>query len=145
MAFVYLRTVFFRDTDAAGVVYFTNVLSMCHEAYEASLALTEIDLKHFFSKAKTGFPIAHASVDFFRPMFCGDRLAIQMQPKQTKPDEFEIAYDLFVAAAIDSVDPSAPPASLAKAFSRHVCIDSTSRTRSPLPPEMINWLNQWSE
>ncbi|MBD2055088.1 acyl-CoA thioesterase [Oculatella sp. FACHB-28] len=145
MAFVYLRTVFFRDTDAAGVVYFTNILSMCHEAYEASLAAAGVDLKQFFGKAKTAFPIAHASVDFFRPMFCGDRLAIQMQPKQTKPDEFEITYHLFAAKANSSPDLSVPPASLSRALSRHVCIDSASRTRSPLSAEIIHWLDQWSE
>jgi 1,4-dihydroxy-2-naphthoyl-CoA hydrolase len=145
MAFVYLRTVFFRDTDAAGVVYFTNVLSMCHEAYEASLAAADIDLKQFFGKANTAFPIAHASVDFFRPMFCGDRLAIQMQPKQTKPDEFEITYRLFAAETVSPSDPSVSPNNLARAFSRHVCIDSTSRSRSPLPSKIIHWLDQWSE
>jgi len=145
MAFVYSRTVFFRDTDAAGVVYFTNVLSMCHEAYEASLAAAGIELKQFFGKAKTAFPIAHASVDFFRPMFCGDRLTIQIQPKQIKPHEFEITYHLFAAEAASLIDFSDHSACLAKALSRHVCIDSTSRTRSPLPSEMINWLDQWRE
>lgn len=145
MAFVYLRTVFFSDTDAAGVVYFTNVLSMCHEAYEASLAATDINLKQFFGKANTAFPIAHASVDFFRPMFCGDRLAIQMQPRQIKPDEFEITYHLFAAETVSLQDPPAASASLSRALSRHVCIDSASRTRSPLPPEIIHWLDHWSE
>ena len=34
MAFAYYYTVRFQDTDAAGVVYFANVLRICHEAYE---------------------------------------------------------------------------------------------------------------
>ncbi|MFS8118916.1 MAG: acyl-CoA thioesterase, partial [Microcoleus sp.] len=45
MSFSYTRTVRFQDTDAAGVVYFANVLAMCHEAYEASLAASGINLK----------------------------------------------------------------------------------------------------
>jgi 1,4-dihydroxy-2-naphthoyl-CoA hydrolase len=145
MAFDYSRTVVFRDTDAAGVVYFTNVLSMCHEAYEASLASVGIDLKLFFGKAKMAFPIAHASVDFCRPMFCGDRLTIQMTPKQSKPDEFEITYQIISAEAISKIDLSVTPICLAKAFSRHVCIDSMSRSRTPLPSEISDWLSRWGE
>jgi len=38
----------FKDTDAAGVVYFA-VLAMCHEACEESLAVSSINLKVFFS------------------------------------------------------------------------------------------------
>lgn len=144
MSFVYSRTVFFQDTDAAGVVYFTNILSMCHEAYEASLAATGIDLRLFFGKAKTAFPIAHTSIDFFRPMFCGDRLAIHINPKQTKASEFEITYQILAAATnptdTSSTDPSATPACMAKALSRHVCIDSASRTRTQLPEGIIHWL-----
>ena len=49
MSFYYRRIVHFQDTDAAGVVYFVNVLAICHEAYEASLAAFDINLKVFFS------------------------------------------------------------------------------------------------
>ncbi|MBD2021122.1 1,4-dihydroxy-2-naphthoyl-CoA hydrolase, partial [Leptolyngbya sp. FACHB-36] len=45
MPFVYSRTVRFSDTDAAGVVYFASALSICHEAYEASLAAVGVDLR----------------------------------------------------------------------------------------------------
>jgi len=34
MAFVYGRTIRFQETDAAGVIYFSNVLVLCHEAYD---------------------------------------------------------------------------------------------------------------
>jgi 1,4-dihydroxy-2-naphthoyl-CoA hydrolase len=56
MFFTYNRTVRFQDTDAAGVVYFANVLSMCHEAYEASLAASGINLKSFFNNPTVLFP-----------------------------------------------------------------------------------------
>ena len=86
MPFTYTRTVRFQDTDAAGVVYFANVLAMCHEAYEASLAASGINLKAFFSNPEVAFPIIHASVDFYRPMFAGDRLMIHLTPKQVTGD-----------------------------------------------------------
>lgn len=48
MSFYYTRIVHFQDTDAAGVIYFANILAICHEAYEASLAAFNINLRFFF-------------------------------------------------------------------------------------------------
>jgi 1,4-dihydroxy-2-naphthoyl-CoA hydrolase len=120
MPFTYTRTVRFQDTDAAGVVYFANVLAMCHEAYEASIA---------------AFPIIHASVDFYRPLFAGDRLTIQLTPKQVAGDQFEIAYQVFsgeVAAR-----------SSAKALTKHASINAVSRTRTQLSEDLMQWMRQF--
>lgn len=136
MSFIYTRTIRFQDTDAAGVVYFANVLAMCHEAYEASLVASGINLRSFFRNPVVAIPIVHASVDFFRPMFCGDQQTIHLTPKQLTSDEFEIAYQIFSAEAPDRL--------AGKATTRHVCIDPASRTRKVMPAEMAQWLKQWS-
>jgi len=135
MPFSYTRTVRFQDTDAAGVVYFANVLAMCHEAYEASLAASDINLKVFFSNPDRVIPIVHASVDFYRPMFPGDRLIIQVKPKQIADDEFEIAYQVFSEVVADK--------SAAKALTKHVCIDVVTRTRKQLSQELVQWIKQF--
>lgn len=132
MSFTYTRTVRFQDTDAAGVVYFANVLAMCHEAYEESLATSGINLKAFFSNPDVAIPIVHASVDFLRPMFCGDKIFIHLITKQSSKDKFELAYEIVAAQLV------------AKAITKHVCIDPISRTRKELPVEMLQWLHQWS-
>ena len=135
MPFTYSRTVRFQDTDAAGVVYFANILAMCHEAYEESLAESDINLRLFFSNPAVAIPLVHASVDFSRPLYSGDRLVIHLMPKCLDSERFEIAYEVWAAMA----DKSA-----AAAMTRHVCIDPTSRTRKQLPDEMMRWLRQWS-
>ncbi|CBN54102.1 MULTISPECIES: acyl-CoA thioesterase [Kamptonema] len=135
MPFTYFRIVRFQDTDAAGVVYFANVLAICHEAYEASLAASAINLKVFFSNPKVAIPIVHASVDFYRPMFCGNELAIDLTPQQLANDEFEITYQIFSNEVADRC--------AAKAITKHVCIDATTRKRQPLSQELIQWLAQF--
>lgn len=135
-SFVYQRTVFFQDTDAAGVVYFANVLSMCHEAFEASLAEFGVDLKAFFTQPEQAIPIVHASVDFLRPMFCGDQLEIYVVPTQLNANEFELAYTIFADNKMDKP--------VGRAKTRHVCIDAKSRTRTPLSGEISQWLAHWS-
>jgi 1,4-dihydroxy-2-naphthoyl-CoA hydrolase len=136
MSFTYFRTVNFRDTDAAGVVYFANVLSICHEAYEASLAATDVDVKLFFSVASpVAVPIIHTEADYLRPMFCGDRLRVELTPKGLTDDQFEIHYQIFVEAV--------PETFSGKAVTRHQGIDATTRQRQPLPLFMKQWLQRW--
>lgn len=132
MPFIYQRTVRFQDTDAAGVVYFANILTMCHEAYEESLTASGINLKLFFSNSNVAIPIVHASVYFFRPMFCGDKISIHLTPQRLGIDKFEINY-LIIGLEEKQV---------AKAITKHVCINPASRTREELPNETIQWLQQ---
>lgn len=44
MSFAYSRHIHFRDTDAAGVVFFANYLALCHEAYEEALAAAGLEI-----------------------------------------------------------------------------------------------------
>ncbi|MEH2046826.1 acyl-CoA thioesterase [Nostoc sp.] len=129
MPFTYKRTVRFQDTDAAGVVYFANVLAICHEAYEESLEASSINLKDFFTNPSVGFPIVHASIDFLRPIFVGDKLFISLIPQKIGVDKFEITYEITVIEVV-----------VAKAITRHVCIDVSSRSKQELPEEIIQWL-----
>ncbi|KST67085.1 acyl-CoA thioesterase [Mastigocoleus testarum] len=130
MGFSYSYIVRFRDTDAAGVVYFANILNICHEAYESSLAASDIDIKEFFTKPIVAFPIVHADVDFFRPIFCGDILIIKMIAKKLGNDKFEINYEIFAQNMLAS-----------KANTKHVCIDASTRKRTDLPGYIISWLD----
>ncbi|AFY41250.1 thioesterase family protein [Nostoc sp. PCC 7107] len=129
MSFIYNRTVRFADTDAAGVVYFANVLSICHEAYEASLEIAGINIKAFFTKPAVAFPIVRANVDFLRPMYCGDELNVSLIPQKLSADKFEIAYEISITEVL-----------VAKAITRHVCIDVNSRSKQELSDEIIQWL-----
>jgi 1,4-dihydroxy-2-naphthoyl-CoA hydrolase len=142
MSFIYTRTVRFGDTDAAGVVYFANVLAICHEAYEASLAASGIDLKAFFSQGAIAIPIVRASIDFLRPMFCGDRLSIEVSPQPISDYEFASDYKIF-ADDIDGIFKAEEMRSrqvLSKATTKHVCIDTMARSKQALPSEIKVWL-----
>ena len=131
---VYTRRIYFRDTDAAGVVYFANLLVICHEAYEGALVTSGVELRSFFSNSTTAIPIVHASVDFFRPLFCGDAIEVHLKPKLLTPSEFEIAYTILEAESAKG--------KVAVALTRHVCIDPQQRCRQELPDEIMQWLQR---
>ena len=134
--FVYNRTIRFTDTDAAGVVYFANGLSLCHEAYEASIATSGIDLQSFFRGVPIAVPITKASIDFYKPMFCGDRIAISLEPNLLNPTEFQIAYHIYFDR--EEQDKKA----IANALTTHVCIDSITRKRCNLSEQLLKWINK---
>jgi 1,4-dihydroxy-2-naphthoyl-CoA hydrolase len=129
MAFTHQRTVRFSDTDAAGVVYFANVLNFCHEAYEESLTASGISLKQFFTNPVVAIPITNTTVDFYRPMYCGDKLTIQLTPQQLDINRFEINYKISSLETLTSI-----------ATTKHICINPLTRSKIELPREISNWL-----
>ncbi len=130
MSYQYHRMVRFADTDAAGVVYFANLLSMCHESYEASLAASNIRLQTFFNDSQIAVPIVHADIDYFHPLFCGDRLIISLQTESETPEKFHIHYQVFLEDEKIA----------AQANTIHVCIDRDTRTKQALSPALTAWL-----
>lgn len=120
--FSYQRKIRFADTDAAGVVYFTNLLSICHEAYEEYLSSLKIDLKSFFKDDLTAIPIIHAEIDFFEPLFCGDIVTIKLELSLVNEKVFAINYQILQ----DSFQ-------VATAMTKHITINPQTRKTKPIP------------
>jgi len=129
MSFTYEYRVHLADTDTAGVIYFTRILSICHQAYEVSLETSGVNLRTFFTHPAVAIPIVHASVDFFRPIYCGDILAVSLSPQKLNLEKFEITYQVTVDGVV-----------CAKAITRHVCINTSTRIKQELPDTLTNWL-----
>ncbi|MBE9221967.1 acyl-CoA thioesterase [Cyanobacterium stanieri LEGE 03274] len=122
MTFIYDRKIHFADTDSAGVVYFAQLLSMCHEAYEAYLESLEIDLHGFFQNPTMAIPIVHGEIDFFSPLFCGDTIQVYLKFIALNSKAFEIEY------TIEKEDQK-----VATGKTRHVCINPQTRKTQSLP------------
>jgi 1,4-dihydroxy-2-naphthoyl-CoA hydrolase len=147
MPFKYEYRIQFRDTDAAGVVYFANVLTLCHLAYENSLIQIGMDLKSFVTNPELAVPITHTEADFIRPMFCGDRVTIELVPLQLSKDSFEIQYQILppnldreILKRSEFAD-AHKPRLYAKALTRHISINPTTRKRQDLPDILRQWLD----
>lgn len=132
MAFHHPHVVRFRETDAAGVVYFADILAICHGAYEAALFAAGLPLPDWFTQQQLALPITHTAADFRRPLRCGDRLTIHGAPTRLGDSEFEIHYQVLTAG--DRL--------AATALTRHCCIHTETRHRHPLPPALGAWLGE---
>lgn len=129
----YERLIYLADTDAAGVVYFAHLLSICHEAYEFSLAQFGINVKDFLKDAVVALPISQAEIKFFQPLFCGDRIQIDFTAQSLSENEFELQYKIYLGEIL-----------VGKAKTRHVCINTVHRKRIPLPETLQDWLANFS-
>jgi 1,4-dihydroxy-2-naphthoyl-CoA hydrolase len=132
MKFDYLRRIYLSDTDAAGVVYFAKGLEICHQAYEECLTQGGISLKQMIREGKTALPIVHAEIDFWRPLFCGDRIQISIVATLINDSEFAIAYQISPVDRLEQI--------LVKAQTRHICINPQIRQRIDLPATILEWL-----
>jgi 1,4-dihydroxy-2-naphthoyl-CoA hydrolase len=62
-------------------------------------------------------------------MYCGDNLVISLLPEKIGSDKFEITYEM-----------TGDEVMIAKAITRHVCIDASSKNKQELPDYMNHWL-----
>ena len=123
----------FGETDAAGVMHFHQLLRWCHEAYEESLERYGLPAAEIFPTPgqipAIALPLVHCSADFLSPLACGEPLAIQLEPQRLDHGSFQVSYDFRNGER-----------AAAKAITRHLAIETTSRRRCPLPPGVQRWL-----
>ena len=116
-------------------MYFAQGLVLCHSTYEASLQAVGIDLGIFFGGGEVACPIVHTTMDYHRPLRCGDQVTVHLTPARLDQTSFEVSYRL---CGLD------PTQVMAEAITRHVCIHTQQCRRLVLPPELENWLSRWS-
>lgn len=131
MAFTYSRLIHFADTDAAGVVYFARYLSLCHEAYEESLAAAGIGLQVFSERERLFLPIRSSEADYLRPLRGGDAVRVTLTVAVEAADTFRTVYEVWREGT--------PAKVAARVRLQHVCIRIDGRDRAPLPPAFLAW------
>lgn len=118
-------TVRLHHTDAAGVLYFANVFSIAHEAYEAVLARF-IPIAQIVSQTPWLLPIVHADADYHRPIRLGEELSVQLELENRKATSFTTLYHIRAGDGVVS----------AQARLTHVAVDRSLKQATPLPPEL---------
>lgn len=134
MPYAYTRTIHFPDTDAAGVVFFANYLSICHEAYEEALGAAGLDVATFFSANGIVVPIAKSTAEYLRPLRVGDKVRVTVKPEPLTENSFALNYEL------TRLNPIAKLA--ARVRTEHISTSLQLRERVPLPAPLAAWVNQ---
>lgn len=76
--FIYHTQVRLKDTDATGVLYFTEQFRMALEAFEEFLKDRGFSLKQLLESSYL-MPIVHAEGDYLAPLMVGDELEVSLK------------------------------------------------------------------
>lgn len=123
--YTYKTTVKLHDTDAAGLLFFSNQFKMVHEAYETLLESIGLGFATLIRKKDYFLPIVHAESDYKKPLFVADRLTIEVTVEHIGKTSFTFAYTLRRDNEI-----------VGTAKTVHVTVDKKTQKKVPLPKEM---------
>ena len=132
MAFEHKLRVRFQHTDPAGIVFFSNILVYCHEAYEEFLRAGGIPLEEFIGKREQTLPIGHAEATFKRPFRAGQLVTVRVTVGRIGDRSFRLEYDIFGSEGEH----------LATAATVHVSVDPASGRSTAIAPQLRELLEK---
>jgi len=124
--FTYQTKIKLHETDAAGLLFFSNQFKIIHDAYESLLESIGFGFADLIRNKDYFLPIVHTEADYKAPMFVGDLIEIRVKVSQVGKTSFTFSYELRDAA--DKLTGTAQTV--------HVTMDKASRSKIPLPSDM---------
>lgn len=92
MSFITERTIRFHEADPVQIMYFANIFSFAHEAYEDFISQTGYTWSEWFKTKKYLIPIRHAEADFKSPFLPGDTYKIEVFVASFGTTSFKMKY-----------------------------------------------------
>lgn len=121
--FTYRTSVRLKDTDATGVLYFSEQFKFALEALEEFLREKGFSLKELIASPYL-FPVVHAEGDYFAPLMVGDAVEVGMKVERVGTSSVTLHYVLR--------DPERG-VDVGRVEMVHVVVDRASRTSVPIP------------
>jgi len=124
--YIYQTKIKLHETDAAGLLFFSNQFKLVHDAYEALLETIGFGFAELIKNKNYFLPIVHAEADYKKPMFVDDVIEIQVKVSKVGTTSFSFKYDLI----------NTQKEIVGTATTVHVTMDKASQTKIPLPDDM---------
>jgi 1,4-dihydroxy-2-naphthoyl-CoA hydrolase len=124
--YTYQTKIKLHETDAAGLLFFSNQFKIIHDAYESLLETIGFGFAHLIRCKDFFLPIVHSQADYKAPVFVGDLIEIQITVANIGQTSFTFAYKLFDAAQ----------KLVGTAETVHVTMDKATRSKIPLPKDL---------
>lgn len=115
-----------HETDAAGLLFFSNQFKLIHDAYESLLETIGFGFAELLKNKTYFLPIVHAASDFKAPLFVGDVIHIAVTVENIGTTSFTFSYTITNAKNI----------LVGTAKTVHVTMNKSSQTKINLPPDM---------
>ena len=120
-----------HDVDAAGVIFFSNVLKLAHDCYEAFLTSKGLSIQKILTQKKYVIPIVHGEVNLLKPLVLSMQLSIGIKKIEISKHSFSLTYQFI---EVDSKQ------LLSECKTTHVTIDKKTGKKIELPQEIVKTL-----
>lgn len=124
--YVYQTKIKLHETDAAGLLFFSNQFKIIHDAYESLLETIGYDFAQLIRDRDIFLPIVHAESDYRAPLFVGDAVSIQVRVDKIGKTSFSLAYKLL----------NAEQKLVGTGRTVHVAVNKSTRKKIILPKDL---------
>jgi 1,4-dihydroxy-2-naphthoyl-CoA hydrolase len=128
--FVHRHRVRLAQTDAAGVVFFTEPLAIAHLAWEALLDALDQPVARILRERRFALPIVEASTRILRPVHVGDDVDVAITLEKLGRSSVVASHALTVGEAL-----------VAQCRTVHVAVDGQGQS-TPLPEALATGLTR---
>ena len=92
--YTYSTKIHLRDTDATGILYFTELFRLALESFESFLFYKQYPLSKLFATPYR-MPIVHAEADYFHPLCVSDEVEISLSLVKIGARSIHIQYTFY--------------------------------------------------
>ena len=124
--FNYETRIKLHETDAAGIIFYSNIFKITHDAYEAFLDNIGFPMIDILSKFNFDLVIVHADADYMSPLRVNDQVYIHLNVEKIGTTSFTLIYNI----------KNAKNKVIGKVKTVHVCIDKKSRGKRALSDDI---------
>lgn len=125
--YIYQHKIKLHETDAAGLLFFSQQFKFVHDAYEALLESIGFGFAKLIRDKDYFLPIVHAEADFKAPVFVDDVIEIQVVVDNIGNTSFTFAYQIF----------NAKKELVGTAKTVHVTMNKAASKKIPIPEDML--------
>lgn len=134
--------VYYRDSDAAGVMYYARYADLFEAARMELFYQLGVDVSDLHRRSHIVFPVRHLTIDYKQPAYLGDLLTLQIDLVHVGRSRIDCDYRIekkTESATRSSKNQSAleqHPAVLAFGKTVNVCVSLQGMKVIKLPPEI---------
>ena len=90
--FVYRKTVRLYHTDAAGILYYSHIYTLAHDAYEEMLRKIGVSVPYILNESDFMLPFVHSEADYKDTITVGMELDINLKVERIGNTAFTLTY-----------------------------------------------------
>jgi YbgC/YbaW family acyl-CoA thioester hydrolase len=129
--FTYSTSIRLRDTDATGVLFFTEQFRIASEAFEEYLEQSGFTLGKLIHESDYLIPIVHVEGDYFGPLLVGDPIIVLLEVSKIGNSSFTLHYQLIKEEE-----------KVGEASIVHVCVSKEMKASHPIPDDLLSLLRK---